>query len=79
LADIHEQTKHLREAIDVLQQQGAERFVFLGDVFETGKHIKKTKHAPISSQELLEVVAATHAAVKSGREKGRVVALAEVR
>jgi len=42
LADIHEQTKQLREAISVLQQHGAERFVVLGDVFETGKNIEKT-------------------------------------
>jgi len=42
LADIHEQTKQLREAISVLQQHGAERFVVLGDVFETGKRIEKT-------------------------------------
>jgi hypothetical protein len=38
----------------------------------------RTKRQPFSSQELLEVVAATHAALKSVREKGRVVALTEV-
>ena len=42
LADIHEQTKQLREAISVLQQHGAERFVVLGDVFEMGKRIEET-------------------------------------
>jgi hypothetical protein len=41
LADIHEQTDHLRKAIDVLQQHGADRFVVLGDVFETGKRIEE--------------------------------------
>ena len=40
LADIHEHTKELRKAIAVLQQHGAERFVVLGDVFETGKRIE---------------------------------------
>jgi hypothetical protein len=42
LADIHEQTKHLRKAIAVLHQHGAERFVVLGDVFETGKRMEET-------------------------------------
>jgi hypothetical protein len=42
LADIHEQTKQLRRAIEVLQQHGAERFVVLGDVFEMGKRMKET-------------------------------------
>jgi predicted phosphodiesterase len=42
LADIHEHTRRLRKAIDVLQQHGADRFVVLGDVFETGKRIEQT-------------------------------------
>ncbi len=42
LADIHEHTRNLRKAIDVLAQQGAERFVVLGDVFEMGKRIEQT-------------------------------------
>jgi len=44
LADIHEQTKQLRKAIDVLQQHGADRFVVLGDVLEMGKRIEETVH-----------------------------------
>jgi Calcineurin-like phosphoesterase superfamily domain len=42
LADIHEETRQLRTAIAVLQQHGADRFVVLGDVFETGKSIVET-------------------------------------
>jgi predicted phosphodiesterase len=42
LADIHEHTRELHKAIAVLQQHGAERFVVLGDVFETGKRIEPT-------------------------------------
>jgi hypothetical protein len=42
LADIHEQTKQLRNALAVLQGHGAERFVVLGDVFETGKRMEET-------------------------------------
>jgi hypothetical protein len=42
LADIHEQTRQLRKAIAVLQQHGADRFVVLGDVFETGKRLEET-------------------------------------
>jgi predicted phosphodiesterase len=42
LADIHEHTRRLRKAIDLLYQHGAERFVVLGDVFETGKRIEQT-------------------------------------
>jgi len=41
LADIHEQTRELRKAIDVLQQHRVDRFVVLGDVFETGKRIEQ--------------------------------------
>ena len=37
LADIHEQTRQLQKALVVLQRHGAERFVVLGDVFDTGK------------------------------------------
>src|SRR5262245_824837 len=42
LADIHEHTRQLQKAIAVLQQHGADRFVVLGDVFETGKRIGQT-------------------------------------
>jgi predicted phosphodiesterase len=42
LADIHEQTRQLRNAIAVLQRNGAERFVVVGDVFETGKRMEET-------------------------------------
>ncbi len=42
LADIHEQTRELRKAIAVLQEHSADRFVVLGDVFETGKRIEQT-------------------------------------
>ena len=42
LADIHEHTRQLQKAIELLQQQGAQRFVVLGDVFETGKRIEQT-------------------------------------
>src|ERR1043165_4489004 len=42
LADIHEHDKELRQAIGVLQEHGADRFVVLGDVFDRGKHIEET-------------------------------------
>ena len=42
LADIHEQTRQLHKAIAVLQEHGVERFVVLGDVFDTGKRIEQT-------------------------------------
>lgn len=42
LADIHEHTRELQKAIAALTQHGAERFVVLGDVFETGKRIEQT-------------------------------------
>ena len=42
LADIHEHTRELRKALAVLHEHGAERFVVLGDVFETGKRIEQT-------------------------------------
>jgi predicted phosphodiesterase len=42
LADIHEHTRQLQKAIDLLRQHGADRFVVLGDVFETGKRIEQT-------------------------------------
>src|SRR5262245_9323282 len=42
LADIHEHTRELQKAIAVLHQHGAERFVVIGDVFETGKRIEQT-------------------------------------
>ena len=36
LADIHESLTNLRWAIDVLDEQGADRLVVLGDVFVLG-------------------------------------------
>jgi Calcineurin-like phosphoesterase superfamily domain len=42
LADIHEHVEELRRAIDVLSRLGADRFVVLGDVFETGKRVEET-------------------------------------
>jgi hypothetical protein len=42
LADIHEHVEELRHAIDVLRDHGADRFVVLGDVFETGRRIDET-------------------------------------
>ena len=42
LADIHESLTNLRWAIDVLREQGADRFVVLGDVFELGHRLKET-------------------------------------
>jgi hypothetical protein len=42
LADIHEHTEHLRQAIAVLHQHGADRYVVLGDVFEMGRRIQET-------------------------------------
>jgi predicted phosphodiesterase len=42
LADIHENLSHLRWSIDVLQNEGADRLVVLGDVFELGHRLKET-------------------------------------
>jgi hypothetical protein len=42
LADIHEHTRRLQKAITALQEHGAERFVVLGDVFDTGKRLEQT-------------------------------------
>ncbi len=42
LADIHEHLDHLRWAIDVLSEQGADRLVVLGDVFELGHRLRET-------------------------------------
>jgi hypothetical protein len=42
LADIHEHTRRLQKAIAVLQEHGAERFVVLGEVFDTGKRFERT-------------------------------------
>jgi predicted phosphodiesterase len=44
LADIHEHVDELRQAIEKLQKQAADRFVVLGDVFEMGKRIEETVH-----------------------------------
>jgi len=45
---------------------------------QTIREMIRSKRQPFSSRELLEVVAATHAAIKSVQENGRVVALEEV-
>jgi predicted phosphodiesterase len=42
LADIHEHLDHLRRAIDVLGEQGADCLVVLGDVFELGHRLEET-------------------------------------
>jgi len=42
LADIHENLSHLRWAIDVLREQGADCLVVLGDVFELGRRLRET-------------------------------------
>lgn len=42
LADIHEHVEQLREAISILKEHGADRFIVLGDVFEMGKRIDET-------------------------------------
>ncbi len=42
LADIHEHTRQLGRAIAVLQRHGADRFVVLGDVCETGRRMEET-------------------------------------
>jgi hypothetical protein len=42
LADIHEHTNELSQAIAALQQQGAEQFIVLGDVFELGRRLEET-------------------------------------
>ena len=42
LADIHEYLDHLRWAIGVLREQGADLLVVLGDVVESGDRLKET-------------------------------------
>src|SRR4051812_5696913 len=42
LADIHESLTNLRWATDVLHEQGADRLVVLGDVFELGHRFRET-------------------------------------
>jgi hypothetical protein len=42
LADIHEHVEELGRAIDQLRHHGTDRFVVLGDVFETAKRIEET-------------------------------------
>jgi predicted phosphodiesterase len=42
LADIHEHTQQLRQALAVLRQRGADRFVVLGDAFQNGQEIQET-------------------------------------
>jgi predicted phosphodiesterase len=39
LADIHEDVERLQLALEQLRQAGADRLVFLGDVFDTGKRV----------------------------------------
>ncbi|MCI0462341.1 MAG: metallophosphoesterase [Gemmataceae bacterium] len=41
LADIHEDVEALRLALERLRQGGAEQFVVLGDVFDTGKRVQQ--------------------------------------
>jgi predicted dehydrogenase len=50
----------------------------IADFARTIRQMIRTRRSPFSGKELLDVVAATHAAVKSGHEKGRVVSLSEV-
>jgi predicted phosphodiesterase len=42
LADLHESLPNLRWAIDVLRENGADRLVVRGDVFELGHHSAET-------------------------------------
>ena len=49
MEDIHEHVENLRWAIEVPRQQGADRFVVLGDVFETGKRLDRAVAARQSS------------------------------
>jgi hypothetical protein len=42
LADIHEETGRLEAAIELLRRHGTDRFVTLGDLFETGRRIDET-------------------------------------
>ena len=41
LSDIHEANDYLTRAIDELTRRGVEQFVLLGDLFETGKLVRK--------------------------------------
>jgi predicted phosphodiesterase len=42
LADIHEDLENLRRALAILQDQGADRLIVLGDVFELGHRLDAT-------------------------------------
>ena len=42
LADIHEDLGHLRAALNVLRESGADRYIILGDVFEMGHRLDAT-------------------------------------
>ena len=42
LADIHEAAEPLERALIALREQGADRYVVLGDILETGENIEKT-------------------------------------
>ncbi len=42
LADVHENLGHLRWAIDILRDRGADCLVFLGDVVEMGHRLRET-------------------------------------
>lgn len=42
LADIHENLENLRHAVDASRRLGAEAFIVLGDVYETGRRIDET-------------------------------------
>src|SRR5262245_51634604 len=39
LADVHEDVERLALALDVFRREGADRVVFLGDLFERGRRI----------------------------------------
>lgn len=42
LADIHEEVGYLQRAIEELRLRRIDRFVVLGDIFETGRHLEET-------------------------------------
>jgi hypothetical protein len=42
LSDVHEHLDHLRRALRVFQQARVDRIVLVGDVFETGEHVRET-------------------------------------
>ncbi len=44
LADIHESNENLKSAIDRLSHEAIDRWLVLGDIFETGERILETVH-----------------------------------